>query len=1151
MRLSRLHVIAVIAILFLLPSIPTSAADRNKQASKFDPSLVRVLKRSTVAQVPVIIQFSSRPGLADAKMLRRAGFIPPFVRYDVVPAIYAVGSSKGIRSLAKQPRVTFVEYDSRIPYALDRAVEAGQVKPVWDSTYKVLEEIHAGGITGRGVGVAIIDTGVDATHPDLIWKPLAEPQGKPPRTVANVKLLGARDILDDLGRGDLVDADALAVEMADTDTTSGHGTHVAGITGGSGNASQRRYKGVAPEANLIGLGAGETLFVTQALAALEWIHQNHEAYNIRIVNNSWGSVGDWDPDLSVTKAVRRLVNEDGLVVVFAAGNSGGNGSDISTNVYGNIPEVVQVANYYDRSGWLDDSSSRGDKKLERTWPHVAAPGTEIISTAAQGRPLTHYLSAQDALINLLFRYGEPNVIPAPLPEPVETKIAGHTVVAGNYASFTGTSMASPFVAGVVALMLEANPSLDPSTVRQILRDTANMPKGRAYETDGYAVGKGVVDAAEAVAVALRLGEGKSYNDALRSALVEPGSPTRINMRLPRMVEIESPADGSNIETTVIVEGQYASGPTTSAAVPLAPPPPSPVTANGAIYHMNAIDPFINTGGHTLVPGEDVTLSMRSIESNKSSLKLEAGHLSAVHRILRGDSVAYGPFDAEVRQTSSLLSADSELRADSDWSVPLDAPQGDYIFEGTIVFESGQTFVAVRLPFTIGKVAFSPSSRSTFVRIPHFDLEGPSARVQTVTLMSEDFEEGGGQWEVDQNANPPGSLTEWVVVDSDDSIVTAEPRSGTHAGYVGHRPGAEYASGYYYEDMANTSLISPEIDLSQVSSASLSYHRLGDSEPDYDFLRVLARPTWSDEWIQIDEISGDEYLLEWNESVVSLNDFIGNTVRLRFQFVSDELTEGAYGGWYIDDVTVTGEAGAPTISIIPTLTATLTKGVGSLETLFEASASSNISIERLELDYGDGSETFVATETVQADHVYGAGQWLARLTAFAGGHSQSTTLPIDVARPGRIEMRIADHPWNDVAAAAPGTFTFQLGAEGLPEGETSIEVRSCDAEAICVFDRHRVIVGSAGASPSSAQKLSSPMAPRAAPAIMEDSKETTSSSEITRPATVPDRPKPQPNVALGTNRENVTGPLPWIALTLLATGAAAVGYMLRRPKFSSK
>ena len=87
-------------------------------------------------------------------------------------------------------------------------------------------------------------------------------------------------------------------------THVGHGTHCAGIVGGTGQRSGGLYAGVAPGAKLIGTGSGAGLFILNALGGFEWALANQFQYNIRVISNSWGSSGPFDPDDPINIATR-------------------------------------------------------------------------------------------------------------------------------------------------------------------------------------------------------------------------------------------------------------------------------------------------------------------------------------------------------------------------------------------------------------------------------------------------------------------------------------------------------------------------------------------------------------------------------------------------------------------------------------------------------------------------------------------------------------------------------------------------------------------------------------------------------------------------------------------------------------------------------
>ncbi|PYT14095.1 MAG: hypothetical protein DMF51_09310 [Acidobacteria bacterium] len=245
----------------------------------------------------------------------------------------------------------------------------------------------------------------------------------------------------------------LSVEgLPDTDLVLGHGTFVASVAAGTGQASGGTYRGVAPGASILGLSAGD-LFIVNVLEGFDYILQNAARYSVRVVNCSWGTQGWFDPDDPVNIATR-LVHDAGITVVFAAGNQGP--SPDSLNPYAVAPWVIGVGSSR-KDARLSRFSSRGIFEELLYHPTLIAPGESI--TAAS--PL---------LLN-----------------------AG-----GYYATDSGTSFAAPHVAGVVALLLQARPGLLPADIKRLLQVTATP----VLERDRSEVGAGLLDAWAAVTSAV-------------------------------------------------------------------------------------------------------------------------------------------------------------------------------------------------------------------------------------------------------------------------------------------------------------------------------------------------------------------------------------------------------------------------------------------------------------------------------------------------------------------------------------------------------------------------------------------------------------------------------------------------------------------------
>ncbi|MFD0739484.1 S8 family serine peptidase [Lysobacter koreensis] len=338
-------------------------------------------------------------------------------------------------------------------------------------------------VSGRGIGVLVNDSGVDGTHPDLKF---------PEHVKQNVAAQTNLHSLDSMLPITYIEG------VANTDIGGGHGTHCAGIIGGNGAASGGAQEGVAPGAGIIGYGSGAGLFILDTVGGFDYALTHQAQYNIRVISNSFGNTGDvgteFDPD-DPTNIATKALSDRGVVVVFSAGNAGAGEATITGN-FKKAPWVVTVA-AGDKQGRLADFSSRGENGrggdvvvdgVSYTWmdrPTVTAPGVDIASARASLGALDKTAAQDDAAL----------LGPA---------------LAVHYTHMSGTSMAAPHAAGVVALMLEANPSMGWREVKRILQDTASNIPGRA----AWEAGAGYVNAHAAVQASLNAG---SYGSTVNAA----------------------------------------------------------------------------------------------------------------------------------------------------------------------------------------------------------------------------------------------------------------------------------------------------------------------------------------------------------------------------------------------------------------------------------------------------------------------------------------------------------------------------------------------------------------------------------------------------------------------------------------------------------
>ncbi len=211
---------------------------------------------------------------------------------------------------------------------------------------------------------------------------------------------------------------------------NGHGTHCASIAAGTGEGNAT-YKGVAYGAALVGVkvlnasGSGSTSTI---INGIDWVVQNKASYNIRILSISLGASGSSNGQDALSLACNNAV-DNGIITVVAAGNSGPKKYTIGSPAAAEKPITVGAMSDCSEKGfYLASFSSRGPTADNRTKPDVSAPGVNI--TAA--------------------RKGTKN----------------------QYITYSGTSMATPFIAGTAALMLDANINLTPTQVKEIISNTA-------------------------------------------------------------------------------------------------------------------------------------------------------------------------------------------------------------------------------------------------------------------------------------------------------------------------------------------------------------------------------------------------------------------------------------------------------------------------------------------------------------------------------------------------------------------------------------------------------------------------------------------------------------------------------------------------------
>lgn len=341
-------------------------------------------------------------------------------------------------------------------------------------------------ISGKGVTVAINDTGVDGTHQDLTYN-VTNPAGG--KTIQNVfvsmsdkdGLLVRSDTLGNVFEG--IIPVVYLENQANTDSHGGHGTHVASTVAGTGAASGGLYSGVAPGANIVGLGSGVGLFIIGQIAAFDYCLSNQFVYNIRAVNNSWGnSANNLDPDHPVNVA-SKMLHDNHIIVVFANGNDG---PDPNSQNRWTWPWTMNVG-AAQKDGKLAGFSSRGIFGHETIHPDFITPGTGVPD---DDDPLTQETLTSD-IVAARSRFN-------PTANGLDADEQIPAAFLPNYTQISGTSMAAPHLTGIVANILEANTFLLPDDVKSIIARTATP----LSTYDQFEVGAGLANVHAAVDLAM-------------------------------------------------------------------------------------------------------------------------------------------------------------------------------------------------------------------------------------------------------------------------------------------------------------------------------------------------------------------------------------------------------------------------------------------------------------------------------------------------------------------------------------------------------------------------------------------------------------------------------------------------------------------------
>jgi serine protease AprX len=447
------------------------AASATVSPAPLSPTLTQIMATAPDDPTAVMVHGAT---LADAERAVDDTGMARVTSFDRIGVVVARASAPQVEMARTRPGVTYLEGDQPLQLFTSTSHEATRGREARET----LVDDKGAALDGAGVSIAVIDSGIDATHPAFAG-------GKIVRNLKAVCLVQSN-----VETGCVVDVPP----STDTDALSvgGHGTHVNGIAAGNALTltDGTEVSGAAPRATLVSISTGAALVIIGADTALNWVLENHAdpcagCPPIKVVNNSYGPTGggEFDEDSATVKLQRALADE-GVVTVWAAGNDAGDGSEAVTNPPGRDPTggIVSVASYFDensgtRDGRVSEYSSRGAGSDPSTWPDLSAPGEEIVSAC---RPYLLICST--------------GFTPQNGPGPLDL---------ATYNTISGTSMAAPHVAGIVAQLFQAAPAASPAEIEDALTSTAHRYADGAPYVDGSSFDKGaglvdVVAAAEAL-----------------------------------------------------------------------------------------------------------------------------------------------------------------------------------------------------------------------------------------------------------------------------------------------------------------------------------------------------------------------------------------------------------------------------------------------------------------------------------------------------------------------------------------------------------------------------------------------------------------------------------------------------------------------------
>ncbi len=453
--------IVIMLLVLLLPSMGKAYSVINAQ-----PLLLDMAAQQPDKQVSVIVQKTGKDNSVEQAIQNMGGVVTKDLH--IINGFAAQLLARQIPSLSELSGIRFISLDAPaessattctgcvdIDSLISNYNKEINADKVWN---KSVNGVQMPWLQGQGVTVAVVDSGIQ-TQNDF-----KSTVTNKPRILKEVSMLK---------------------NVTPNGDAYGHGTHVAGIIGGSGINSKGGYVGIAPQVNLVSVKvSSETgaVSASDVISGLQWVNDNRINYNIKVVNLSLNSVASSSYNYDPLNAAAEILWFNKVVVVVSAGNNG------TANLYApaNDPFVITV-------GAVDDNTTldRNDDKIASfsAWgndetgqmkPDLVAPARKTVSVLASGGETLSKLHPNYRLSSGL---------------------------SGAYFIMSGTSMAAPVVSGAVALLLQSEPNLTPDQVKYRLKATAlqNTARGEWDTRTGWSgfdplkAGAGYLDIQAAIA----------------------------------------------------------------------------------------------------------------------------------------------------------------------------------------------------------------------------------------------------------------------------------------------------------------------------------------------------------------------------------------------------------------------------------------------------------------------------------------------------------------------------------------------------------------------------------------------------------------------------------------------------------------------------